>query len=185
MEDAEIVMLFWWREETAIPETDRRYGSFCHRIAMNILSDYEDSEECVNDMYLRVWNSIPPQKPVSLPAYLGRIIRNLSISRYRANRSKKRYRGMERMLSELDDCIPSSENVERTIEAERLSESISDWLLSLDLSDRVLFVRRYWHGDSVNSLARECGIMPNQMSQRMLRLRKSLKASLEKEEIAL
>lgn len=185
MGDEVIIELFFKRDELAISETASKYGTFCYRIAMNILSIREDAEECVNDTYHATWKQIPPTFPDSLRAFLGRITRNLSISRFRANRAAKRYAGMEVMLTELDDCIPSSDNVENIIETKQLSELISDWLDSLPADDCALFVRRYWHGDAVQALAKECGITQNQMAQRLLRLRKSLKVALEAEGVAL
>lgn len=185
MEDELIIELYFTRDELAITETDHKYGAFCHRIAMNILSVREDAEECVNDTYHAAWHKLPPELPNSLRAFLGRITRNLSISRFRKNRAQKRYDGLEVMLSELGDCVPSSDTVEQAIETEQLSELISDWLVSLPADDCALFVRRYWHGDAVQALAKECGITQNQMAQRMLRLRKSLKADLEAEGVAL
>lgn len=185
MEDELIIEMYFKRDELAITETDRKYGAFCHRVAMNILSIREDAEECVNDTYHAAWRQIPPTFPDSLRAFLGRITRNLSVSRFRANRAEKRYTGMEQMLSELNDCVPSSDNVKQAIETEQLSGIISGWLDSLPADDCALFVRRYWHGDAVKTLAKECGVTQNQMAQRMLRLRKSLREALEAEGVAL
>lgn len=185
MDDKQIIDLYFSREEQAIQETDYMYGSFCRRIAMNILSIREDAEECVNDTYFSVWSQIPPTIPESFKAFLGRITRNISISRFRAMRAKKRYNGAEVLLSELNDCIPSSESVEEQIEAKQLSEYISAWLDSLSDEDEALFVRRYWFGDAVQDLADKCGIKPAQMAQRMLKLRRSLKAVLEQRGVAL
>ena len=183
MHDAEIIELYWIRDERAIAESDISYGAYCRRIAVNILTSREDAEECVNDTWHRTWESIPPQKPVSLAAYFGRIVRNLSISRFRANRAKKRFDGMEALLSELDDCIPSRESVTKAVERKMLAEIIDSWLAGLNADDRVLFLRRYWFGDAVNALAKECGVTQNQMAQRMLRLRKDLKLRLQREGI--
>jgi len=118
---------------------------------------------------------------LSLAAFFGRIVRNLSISRYRVNHAKKRFDGITLLLSELDDCVPVRESVEQAFEDRLLSEAIDNWLARLSKDDRVLFVRRFWYGDAVNALAKECGCTQNQMAQRMLRLRKSLKTSLEQE----
>ena len=107
MEDKQIIELYFQRNETAIAETANKYGAFCHKIAMNILSIREDAEECVNDTYHSVWNQIPPTNPNSFRSFLGRITRNLSISRFRTLRAQKRYAGMELMLSELEECIPT------------------------------------------------------------------------------
>ena len=185
MDDKQIIELYFERNEQAIKETETKYGAFCHRIAMNILGIHEDAEECVNDTYYSVWKQIPPTVPEVFKVYLGRITRNLSISRFRAMRAKKRYSSMEIMLSELNDCVPSSSNVEQTIEVMQLSDYISEWIDSLPEEDCALFVRRYWFGDEVQELAKKCGITAAKMAQRMLRLRKSLKAALEQKGVAL
>ena len=185
MDDKQIIELYFERNEQAIKETQNKYGAFCHRIAMTILGIHEDAEECVNDTYYSVWKQIPPTVPEVFKVYLGRITRNLSISRFRAMRAKKRYSSMEIMLSELNDCVPSSSNVEQTIEVMQLSDYISEWLDSLPEEDCALFVRRYWFGDEVQELAKKCGITAAKMAQRMLRLRKSLKAALEQKGVAL
>ena len=185
MDDKQIIELYFERNEQAIKETQTKYGAFCHRIAMNVLGIHEDAEECVNDTYYSAWKQIPPTVPEVFKVYLGRITRNLSISRFRAMRAKKRYSSMEIMLSELNDCVPSSSNVEQTIEVMQLSDYISEWLDSLPEEDCALFVRRYWFGDEVQELAKKCGITAAKMAQRMLRLRKSLKAALEQKGVAL
>ena len=184
MEDTQIIDLYWLRDEGAIRETDVKYGSFCHHIAMNILHSFQDSEECVSDTYGRCWDTMPPQRPLSLRAYLGTIIRNLAISRYRTYHAQKRFGGAEVLLSELSDCVPNAENVQHTVEAGELSELISDWLERLGQEDRVLFVRRYWNGDAVKDLACELGVRPNALTKRLLRLREDLRRSLEKEGVS-
>ena len=184
MEDAQIIELYWQRDEGAIRETDTKYGAFCQRIAMNILSSFEDCEECVSDTYGRCWDTMPPQRPGSLRAYLGTIIRNLSISRYRSSRAQKRFGGAEVLLSELSDCVPAPENIQRTVEAGELGELISRWLDGLGEEDRALFLRRYWNGDAVKDLALELGVRPNALTKRLLRLRESLRRSLEREGVA-
>jgi len=181
MHDAQIVELYWNRDERAITESDSHYGAYCRRIAMNILSSYEDSEECVNDTWCRTWDNVPPQRPDSLAAFFGRIIRNLSISRYRASHAKKRFDGVAILLSELDDCVPSSMSVTQAVEGKVLTGIIDRWLDSLTKEDRVLFVRRYWYSDAINVLASECGVTQNQMAQRMMKLRRDLRTTLEKE----
>lgn len=181
MEDGQIIKLYYERKEQAITESDRKYGNLCHRIAQNILTIREDAEECVNDTWYAAWNCMPPDKPQSLGAFLGRITRNLSISRWRAGHAQKRYNGMEILLSELDDCIPDSDDVEQIIDRKQLAGHLNFWLDSLPKEDCVLFVRRYWYGDAVSALAAEYHCKPNQMAQRMLRLRKKLKKYLEQE----
>lgn len=184
MEDSAIIKLYWARDEGAIAQTDLKYGTFCRKLAFNVLSSNEDSEECVNDTWHRAWDTMPPQRPDSLRAYLGRIVRNLSISRLRQRTAQKRGGGLEVMLSELGDCLPASQSVERETEAKELAGVISAWLRGLNDDDRAVFIRRYWYGDSVGDLAREWGCTANQMAKRMLRLRRALKARLEQEGIS-
>ena len=181
MEDAAIVALYWDRNETAIVETDKKYGPYCRTIAQNILSVREDAEECVNDSYHNAWNAMPPQKPDSLPPFLGRIVRNLSISRWRREHAQKRCAGMESLLSDLEECLPAPLGVEEAVEGRALTQRIEKWLENLSWDDRAVLLRRYWYGQEVQALARAWGVSPNQMAKRLQRLRKSLKRDLEQE----
>lgn len=185
MDDSQIIDLYHRRDEQAIAESERKYGGVCRRIAQNILSIKEDAEECVNDTWYAAWKKMPPDQPQYLGAFLGRITRNLSISRWRAAHARKRYRGMEILLSELDDCIPAYDDVEKAVSRGELAKLISGWLDSLAKEDCAVFVRRYWYGDAVNALAAEMKCTPGQMAQRMLRLRKKLKAYLEQEGVSI
>lgn len=185
MEDSQIIDLYWNRNENAIAQTAQKYGNFCHAIAFNVLSIHEDAEECVNDTYVQAWNSIPPQRPLMLKAWLGKVVRNLAINLWDKNHAQKRYQGMDLVLDELEECVPAAKTVENAIEDKELGRVISGWLRTLKEDDRNLFVRRYWSGESVNDLADEWGISPNKLAQRMFRLRNSLKAALEKEEVYL
>ena len=184
MEDAKIIELYNARSELAVAETERKFGKMLFSIAMNILSNREDSEETVNDTYGKAWSSIPPQKPDFLGAWLGIITRNLSISRFRMNKAQKRS-GIETMLSELEECIPSSENIETESESKEITAAINRWLETLKKEERILFLRRYWFSDSIAELAEKVKIPPKKLSSKMFRLRKSLKEFLEKEGIAL
>lgn len=181
MEDTAIIELYWARNEDALTQTDQKYGPMCRALAFNILSDRQDSEECVNDTWHRAWDTMPPQRPDSLRAYLGRIVRNLSISRLRKRTAQKRGGGLDVMLSELEDCLPAAGSIENKLEDKELAASISRWLRTLSTDDRVLFVRRYWYGEPSHDLAREWDLLPNQMAKRMLKLRRSLKQFLEQE----
>ena len=185
MEDSAIVALYWQREERAIAETYQKYGRFCHQIARNILTIREDAEECVSDTWVKAWNTMPPQRPNSLKAFLGCIVRNLAISRYRSSRAQKRYGGMEILLSELDDCVPTADEVANAVDAAELSQAISDWLRTLPLVERTWFIRRYWNGEPVKNLALEQGMASRAMTKRLARLRAGLRAHLEKEGIGL
>lgn len=180
MEDREIVELYHRRDEAAIGETDRKHGSFCRRLAGNLLSDNRDAEECVSDTYLAAWNRMPPDRPDSLRAFLGRIVRNISISRFRRNRAEKRYAGMEAMLSELDHCVPEgAEDID--LDRQVIADTVSRWLDTLSKADRILFVRRYWYGDQVKELAERTGVTPNEMARRMQKLRAGLRDALARE----
>ena len=182
MTDNQIVELYIIRDERAITESTSRYGAYCNKIAMNILHSREDSEECVADTWHNAWNSIPPQKPLSLSAFFGKIVRNLAITRYRKSKAGKRSSGgLALLLSEFGECIPSREDTAGQVESRLLVQIIDDWLSRLNKEDRAVFIRRYWFGDSVKELAKECGVTPAKMAQTMLKLRKSLKAKLEME----
>ena len=185
MEDIAIIELYWARDEAAITETDLKYGTLCRRLAFNILSSREDSEECVNDTWHRAWDTMPPQRPGSLRAYLGRIVRNLSISRLRSRTAQKRGGGYEVLLSELEDCLSATGGPEQELESAELAGYISAWLRTLPEDDRALFLRRYWYGDGVNALAAEWSCPPNRMTKRMARLRRSLRDALEKEGVSI
>lgn len=181
MDDPAIVELYHRREERAIDESNRKYGGLCRSVALRLLGVREDAEECVNDTWLAAWDRMPPDRPRSLGAFLGRITRNLSISRWRRDHAGKRYDGMELLLSELSDCVPAPGTVEENLERRQLAEAISAWLDSLELGDRRLFVRRYWYAESVKDLAAQAGELPNTLTQRLARLRKGLRAFLESE----
>lgn len=185
MEDAQIIDLYWQRDEAAIAATQEKYGPFCHRIAKNILTVNEDAEECVNDTYHQAWKSIPPQRPAKLAAWLGKVVRNIAINLWNKNHAQKRNQGMTELLSELEDCIPSTTTIERELEGKELSAIIDAWLYSLKREDRVLFVRRYWTGTPLQELAAAWQIPPGKLAQRMFRLRNSLKLALEKEGVTL
>ena len=175
MEDKKIIQLYFERSETAIAETATKYGKLCHTIAYNILYNEEDTQECVNDTYLKAWEVIPPQIPEKLAAFLGKITRNFAISKYRHNSSLKRGGGQVACaLEELEECV--------TVDlrhADRLADLLSDFLESQEELDRKLFMGRYWHAVPVKDLADEYGMTPNAVSLRLHRVRGDLRAHLE------
>lgn len=181
MEDTQIIELFNRRDERAIHETQLKYGAYCRSIAINILTVPADAEECVSDTYLRAWNSIPPENPVKLGAWLGRVVRNIAINLWNKNHRQKRNSGLELLLSELEDCIPSAVTPEHQAEERELTELLNRWLTSLPKDDRRLFLRRYWNGEAVKSLAKEYGTSQGSMAKKMYKLRQNLKQELEKE----
>ena len=185
MDDLTIVELYHRRDEQAIAESDKKYGAMCRSIALRLLVLREDAEECVSDTWHAAWNRMPPDRPSVLGAFFGRITRNLSISRWRREHAKKRYDGIEILLSELEDCVPAPRTVEEDLGRQQLALSISAWLDSLADDDRRLFIRRSWYGDPVKELAEEQKVTANVLSQRLLRLRRALRAFLESDGVAL
>ena len=181
LEDSKIISLFFERSEQAVEELDRKYGTAVKKTAANILSDRLDVEECVNDTYLRAWNSIPPQKPNPLVSYVCKIARNLAIDRYHANTAEKRNASFDLVLEEMEECIPSDMNVETEYDAKELTAAINCFLSILSREDRFLFVRRYWYGDSIEDLATLTNGNANRISVRLFRIREKLKKSLVKE----
>ena len=158
MEDAAIVELYWDRDQRAITASDEKYGALCRSLSHNILASREDAEECVNDTWHRAWDTMPPQRPNSLRAYLCRIVRNLSIDRWRAARSQKRGEGLGQLVLELEDCVPAGPSAEEAWEARETAAAVDRWLAALAQTDRMLFVRRYWYGERVDQLAARFGL---------------------------
>lgn len=183
MEDQTIIELYWKRDEDAILHTQNKYGGACHTIANNILGNPQDAEECVNDSYLKVWNLIPPERPRSLFAFLSRIVRNISLDRYRFNRAEKRSRGADVMFSELEECL-SDESLAQTSE-EGVVDALNSFLKTLDKENRLLFVRRYWYMDSNETLAKMFSVSENIIRQRLFRTREKLRDFLKKEGIGI
>ena len=186
MEDNQIIQLYFDRSEDAISQTAVKYGKYCHTIAYNILHNFEDSEECVNDTYLKAWLAIPPQRPRKLAAFLGKITRNLSIDVYRHYTTEKCGGGeMAIALDELGDCISSLGSTNDHVDEMALVDILNCFLASLSSQHRKIFMRRYWYVSSVKEIADEYGITESKVKMFLLRSRNQLKAILEKEGIAL
>lgn len=180
MEDEAIVALFWQRNEQAIAAAQEQYGIYCKSIAASILENAQDAEECLNDTVLSLWNSIPPNRPRSLRAYMGKIIRNLALNRYRAMQRQKRGSGnMPLLLQELSEVVSDTETVEQALESRALTEAMQDFLRQLPREQRVMFVRRYWYADSLETLAKNFGISENALSVKLYRIRQKLKLYLQ------
>lgn len=176
MNDAQIVRLYWDRNEQAIPATASKYGKYCTLIAENILGNKEDAEECVNDTYLNAWKSMPPNMPKVLSTFLGKIVRNLSFNRYRRNTADKRGGGeLPLVLDELSDVVSGGNDIEREIEYQELVNSIDAFLGSLSPEKRSIFIRRYWYTDSISVIADRYGMKKSAVSMILSRIRSSLR----------
>lgn len=185
MDDSSIIALFFSRSERAIAEVSHKYGGICRKIAFNILNNFEDVEECVNDTYLGVWNSIPPQKPNPLVTYICKITRNTALKKYQYNTTKKRNSSYDISFSELEECIPCVQQGRDLCTEENLTEIIENFLETLDKKSRVMFVKRYWYAQPIKELAVEFGMTENYVAVKLLRIRQKLKKYLEKEGIVL
>ena len=185
MEDHTIIELYWARSEQAITASQEKYGSYCHTIALRILEREEDAEECVNDTWLHSWNAMPPQRPNILSAFFGKLTRNLSLDRWRRARAAKRGGSrVEIALQELEDCLPDRHSPDEALEAGETAAVISAFLRRQGENDRKLFIRRYFHRESLAQLQGEFSLTEGQVKSRLHRLRKKLKAELEKEGVA-
>ena len=180
MEDMQILELIWQHIDQAFPVMAQKYGSRLYRTAMNILSSHEDAEESVNDTYLAVWNAIPPTRPNSLSGFVYKTGRNIALKRLRYERAQRRRSEFDLSLDELSACI-TGEHMEQNLESHQLGQAINAFLDTLPKLSRVLFVRRYWFGDSINELAVAFGMSPSTVSVRLHRIREALKAHLIKE----
>ena len=185
MEDHMIIDLYWARSERAIAESQEKYGAYCHTIARRILEREEDAEECVNDTWLRAWNAMPPQRPSILSAFFGKLTRNLSLDRWRRLRAAKRGGDqVELALHELEDCLPDRRRPDEALEAAETAALISAFLRRQREEDRKLFIRRYFHLESLAELGTRFGLTEGQIKSRLHRMRKRLKAELEREGVA-
>lgn len=182
MDDKEIVSLYWERSEAAISETDRKYRALCMRIARNILADSSDAEECTNDAYLAVWNTIPPQRPEHFAAYVCRIVKNLALKKYEHIHAAKRNPDVQVSFDELDG-LAGNADVEKLYGSKELGAKISEFLQGERQVNRVVFVRRYWFFDSPKEIAKHCGMTENAVNALLMRMRGRLKDYLRKEGI--
>ena len=186
MEDKEIIDLYWLRSETAIAQTARKYGRYCRSIAHNILHNAEDSEECVSDTYLKAWENIPPRRPKKLAVFLGKITRNLALDRYRFYTAEKRGGGqMPVALEELAACVPAGDETGRIIDQIVLVELLNRFLGELPVSQRKIFMRRYWYVSDIKEIARDYAMTESGVRMSLMRSRKQLKELLEKEGVML
>ncbi len=186
MDDKDIITLYFRRDERALSETSNKYGKYCKTISYNILKDRESVEECVNDAYLCLWDRIPPAVPTDLSAYLGRIVRNISLNRYSHDKAEKRG-GKEVVLTldELTDCIADVADVEDTVASEEIMRAIDKFLRSQPKEKRIIFVRRYWYLASIKDIAKAYGMTSSKVASLLFRMRNDLKSYLTEEGISL
>ena len=186
MEDAQIVGLYWARDERAIDESSGKYGAYCGSIAYNILADRQETEECVNDTWLGAWNSMPPHRPVLLAPFLGRITRNLAFNVYKKlHRDKRGGKNIDLVLDELAECVSGKDDPEQTLQAGDLARDIDLFLSSLPETKRRMFVLRYWYVDSIGDIAARLGMSENNISVTLSRIRGQLRDYLTEREYTL
>lgn len=183
MEDETIIGLYWERDEKAIAETSSKYGKLCFHIANNILSSREDSEECVNDTYLGLWNVIPRERPARFSVFVGRITRNLALKRFEYLSAAKRNPEAVCSFEELGDCVSGRDSVENELENKRIERAIDSFLWQQGEEKRNIFIRRYWYFDSMDSICRQTGYSQSKIKSMLFHMRQKLRAYLESEGI--
>ena len=183
MDDDKIIELYWEREENAIKETSLKYGRLCTYIARNILSNCEDSEECVNDTYLAVWNVIPDARPKRFSAFISRITRNLALKKFEYISAAKRNPATITSLEELGDCISGVDSVESEVEKRRIENTIDRFLWEQNEERRNIFIRRYWYFDSIDNICKCTGFTQSKIKSMLYEMRKKLRKYLEREGI--
>lgn len=182
MDDISIVQLYWDRSEQAIAETDIKYGAYCYTIAYNALASNEDAEESVSDTYMAAWNKLPPHRPASLAAFLGKITRYISINRWKARNTAKRGGGEILLtLEELSQCVDGKQDVAGAYEYSELVRAFGRFLDTLPEMQRDIFLRRYWFFDSVADIAESYGFTQSKVTSMLHRTRGKLRKHLEEE----
>lgn len=182
MKDTEIIELYFKRDENAIIVSEKKYGSYCRKIAYSVLENSEDTEECINDTWLRAWKAMPPQRPDCLSAFFAKITRNLAFDRYKALHNKKRGE-ITLILDELSECIPSSENTEQTIILSELAQKLNQFLHGLPERERHIFLSRYWYSESIQKISKQFSLSVSNVKTILFRTRQKLKTFLEREKL--
>lgn len=180
MEDEVIIELFWARDEMAIKNTALKFGGKLHQLAMKILYNHEDAEESVNDTYLTAWNTIPPQRPAYLFAYLAKICRLTAYGKLDWKTAKKRQAEIVELTAEMESCIPDT-SAETSVAGEEIGRLLNIFLAGLSEEKRLIFIRRYWFGDSISDISKRYGLGASKVKVSLLRTRNALKIFLEKE----
>ncbi len=181
--DEEIIALFFERSEVGLTELDTKYSKVCHKLSFGILNNRADAEECVNDAYLGVWNSIPPTNPNPLLTYVCKIVRNVSLKRYNSNIAKKRNSVYDVAISELEAYLSSPNTIEAELEVKELARIIENFLDTLSVENRVIFLRRYWFSDTYKDIALRVDLSEKNISVRLSRIRGQMKQYLIEREV--
>lgn len=179
MEDQLIIQKFCERQEQAIQDLSDKYGMLCQSIADRILSNRQDAEECVNDTLLVAWNTIPPEHPNPLSAYVCRITRNLSLKKYHANTAQKRNHYYDLVIDELEESLVGKESVEDEILTKELENVINGFLSRCRQCDRIIFIKRYWFFEPIPEIAETLGKSKNYVTVHLHRTRKRLESYLK------
>ena len=182
-DDEKIIEMFFERSEQGIRELDNKYGKICHSLSYHIVGSRQDAEECVNDAYLGAWNAIPPVRPNPLLSYIVKIVRNISLKIYWRKEAAKRSSNYTIALEEIEACIADQKTAEDEIEAKELARIIEEFLDTLTLENRVIFMRRYWFSDSYRDIAEFVGISEKNISVRLTRIREKMKQYLIEREV--
>lgn len=183
IEDEKIIEMFFERSEQGIRELDIKYGTVCHNLSYHIVGSRQNAEECVNDAYLGVWNTIPPARPNPLLSYVLKIVRNISIKIYWRKEAAKRSGHYTIALEEIEGCIADQKTVEDEIEARELARIIEAFLDTLTVKERVIFMRRYAYADTYADIAKRVGISEKNVSVRLALIRQKMKQYLIEREV--
>ena len=181
MDDGKIIELFALRDERAIAETKAKYGKYVFAVAENILESREDAEECASDVYFSLWNAIPRERPENLKAFIGKVARNVALSKLDYVKAEKRGANMTVLLSEIEDILPSSDEVDDVLGREAVTKEINSFLAALPPKSRRIFVRRYFFCDSIKDISSRFEMSESKVKSSLFRMRKTLSKHLKKE----
>ena len=185
MDDEQIIELFFARVEQAINELDNKYRKIFHTLSYNIVNNMQDAEECINDAYLSLWNTIPPTHPNPLLTYSCKIVRNISLKKYYKSNALKRLSNYTTSMEEIEFCLADLKTTETEIELKELTKTIEAFLDTLSTENRIIFMRRYWFADSCKNIAQQVGLTEKNVTVRLTRIRQKLKQYLSEREVFL
>ena len=185
-DDERIIQLFFSRSEKAVEQTQRKYGALCRSVMRRILADPRDIDECLSDLYLRIWNTIPPEHPRSLQAFVARIARNLALDRYAYNTAAQRNSALTDAFEELEPWLPDPEgDPGYTVDAQSFRTALNKFLRRQTVEARTFFLRRYWYGETIREISKECGVSEAKVKSSLFRTRERLRTMLDEERITI